>query len=395
MSIKRIICFVLLVALLTTQIAFAEAFRYNPRVIVEIPTRNQANDILLQEFTSVEPGNLPGGMYANSKSAAGYTTTALRDIGGGAKKNCLTLVDTLNDRSYTGPGVTITCPSTTGLVGIEVRYKFEQSDPENANTWTSFIFSPQGSAGRISRSFITSGEGKMLLNYDNEDYINYCDDVIKPEVWWTIKFVIDTNNKKVDVQVLNEATGKVYQTFDHNYYLNGSSKDVTGILIESQVWSGTWVIDYVRFTKESGRLEEVIADDNGKDKGKPYIPIAAPSSKAISGRTNIKVGNTYKYTTKAPKVENGNVLVTAKNVATIFDMAYIPSDDGIVIKGNAGQFVIANDGSEVTYGGEVLNLSAKGVKDGKDVFIPIKEIAEKIGYKYSYNTVTDTAEIVK
>ena len=101
----------------------------------------------------------------------------------------------------------------------------------------------------------------------------------------------------------------------------------------------------------------------------------------------------YKFTTKAPKVMDGNVLVTAKNVASFFNLAYAVTDSGEVIKTDSQEYTVTEDG--IKKDSSAMKLSAKPVKDGAEIFIPIGDIAKELGYEYSYDATANVVTITK
>lgn len=392
MKFKRIISFVTLIFVLCSSAVYAEAYRKNYRKEVEAVSRERETDILFEDFTSVAPGQLPSGVIVNSANEYGYTTSGIVDIGGGVEKNCMLLVDTKNTQDYAGPAFSVNWASMKGLVGIEVRLKFIKDEIPDAKDWATVLLFPRGTAGNITRLYAGSGSGRFVIHNGATAQSEFASTAVRPEEWWTVKFVIDTDNKKVDVQALHEPTGKLFQSFDQSYYPNDTPEDVTGIMIQTQVYSGTWAVDYVRLTEEKTRLMDQ-SESEDFERGCEQTLTPGPVSSAVSGRTNIMVDGIYKYTTKEPKLDGDNVLVTAKNIATFFDMAYYTDGDKLIMKNDDTEFEIAKDGSEIKKDGKAFTASASLIAEDKQVFVPIKDIAEALGYTYEYNSETNTAAI--
>ena len=86
-------------------------------------------------------------------------------------------------------------------------------------------------------------------------------------------------------------------------------------------------------------------------------------------------------------------LLTAKNIASIFNLGYYITTDGAVIQSGDIKFTVAKDGSGIKKGKNAMTLSADCIAEDKQVFIPIKDIAEALGYECTYDAETNTVVI--
>ena len=102
----------------------------------------------------------------------------------------------------------------------------------------------------------------------------------------------------------------------------------------------------------------------------------------IDGDVVVKDG-VYKYTTKAPYVsENGNVMVTAKNIADILDLGYDIVD---------GKYILSKGDTKLTFteGASQGVSEAPVMKDGQ-LFVAIKDVLDALGMAYTLEADTLT-----
>ena len=154
---------------------------------------------------------------------------------------------------------------------------------------------------------------------------------------------------------------------------------------------GTLVIDYVRFTDETSKYSA--ANSYEKSGTLPFVTIPNPVRNEVAGRTNIRLDNKIKYTTKAPKVVGEDVLVTARNLSVILGIPYYTTEEGMVLQSEKATLVIAEDGSKITQGGQPIEKSDLCVKDVFDVFVPVESVAKRLGFKYTYDAERNIANI--
>ena len=121
----------------------------------------------------------------------------------------------------------------------------------------------------------------------------------------------------------------------------------------------------------------------GIKKGVEQIKTPSPISLKYTDRVNIVKDGVYKYTTKTPYVsENGNVMVTAKNIADILDLGYDIKN---------GKYIIASGDKtlEFTQGNESGLSEAPVLKDGQ-LFVSIKDVLDAFGITYTFDADTLT-----
>ena len=140
-----------------------------------------------------------------------------------------------------------------------------------------------------------------------------------------------------------------------------------------------------------GDLEIAMITDEMK--GFPAEMIDAPKNNALAKKTNIKFNGRYMFTTQAPIVSGDEVLVTAKNIATMFNMAYQRNEKGYTLKNALTEITFASDGSSAKKNNASLNLSADCVIKGIQLFVPISDVAEALGLECSFNKETNEVVI--
>ena len=214
---------------------------------------------------------------------------------------------------------------------------------------------------------------------------------VKHDNWYTLRAVVDFDLALMDAEFTDDSTKETKQLLDKQFYSAGTFSNLSKIDFRSSEYGGSWYIDYIRVYKAPARFEEKIVDVKKGSAEPDKVP--GPKTYATAGRTNILMDGKYKFTTKAPKVMDGNVLVTAKNVASFFNLAYAVTDSGEVIKTDSQEYTVTEDG--IKKDSSAMKLSAKPVKDGAEIFIPIGDIAKELGYEYSYDATANVVTITK
>lgn len=388
MKIKRLISFIVAILLMCTSAAFAVAVRINPIFVVELPSREKPNDVIFEDFSRTEEGGTPA-IFKSVSTDNGYTSSATYDIGGGVEKVCFELVDTDHSEAYNGPTTDLLIPRQAGgLVSFEMRYKYVDKSAQSDTCSMTVVFYDDTNK-TLETLAITSKTGNHDVNHGNatKERLEYTK--MKTDTWYTLKYLFDFENHKLDVSLLNEGTGVLTQAFDKPFNAKIESDNLARIRLKMQVYGGAYVFDYVRLSREEERMAP--EDDSGK--GCPAQYIKKPVSHAVDGKINIKLDGKFKYTTKNPKIDGENVLVTAKNIASIFNLNYFMTVSGAVIKSEDVVLTIATDGSGIKNNGSDMNLSASCISEDKQVFVPIKDVVEALGYNCRFDAETNTVLI--
>lgn len=383
MKLKKLVSIIAAISVIAaSSTGFAATWRHSRKGEVKLPSRAGKNDYYYQDFTGVEPGVLPAGMIGSSNSN-GTHSTEITDIGG-VEKNCYVLEDVSHEM---GKGSTnsssISLNNLKGLVGVDIRFKYEKTGESN---WSSFVIEYHAPEGLSSRMYCGSGNGK--LNFNNNSGLS---DTIVPGNWYTLKCILDYDLQIMDCELLDEANKTSKQVIQGPLYADTEFTCLSSIKFRSSELGGKWYTDYIRVYKPAGHMEE--AEFTGKKGSADPVLVPGPKSLAIKGRTNIMLNGRYKFTTKAPKVSGDQVLVTAKNVASFFNLAYSVTDKEEIIKGDNIEFTVAKDGSGIKKNSSAMKLSASCVAEGKEIFIPIGDIAKELGYIYSYDAASDVVTL--
>lgn len=390
MKLKRFVGILAAVAIIaSSSTGFAATWRHSRKGQAKLPDRGGKNDYFYEDFSGTEPGTLPAGMTGGSNSN-GYITTEVTDIGGGVMKNCFKLVDESHETGVgSTPSSVINLPNYKGLVGIDIRFKYVPTSDESL--WSSFVIAWYSPEGMISRTACASGGGAIHFNYGGQDSTKVTPENVKHDNWYTLRAIVDFDLALMDAEFTDDGTNQTTQLLDKQFYSAGTFSNLSKIDFRSSEYGGSWYIDYIKVYKASERFEEKIPDVKKGSAEPDKVP--GPKSVATRGRTNIVMDGKYKFTTKAPKVTDGNVLVTAKNVASFFNLAYAVTDSGEVIKTDSAEYTVTEDG--IKKDSSAMMLSASPVKDGAEIFIPIGDIAKELGYEYSYDAAANVATITK
>lgn len=389
MKFKRILSLITLIAMLCSSAAYAVAYKTDYRKVKEVVSNRKANDISYEDFTSVAPGEIPSGVTVSAKDENGYITTESRDIGGGVEKNCLVMVDT-NPKvdGYVGPVATFDSGSnTTAPVGIEIRFKYEKT---GENAWHSGFYNMFSRAGSLYAQAVNVSSDGILKAYSGAQVVNILTNINNGE-WWTINFYADTIKRQWEIRAKCD-NGDAEVVKENLLPSNDKIDSVGKFQISMGACDGTLVIDYVCFTDETAKF------DSGNNKYTqsgtlPFVTIPNPVRNEVAGRTNIRLDNKIKYTTKAPKVVGEDVLVTARNLSVILGIPYYKTEEGMVLQSEKATLVIAEDGSKITQGGQPIEKSDLCVKDVFDVFVPVESVAKRLGFKYTYDAERNIANI--
>ena len=382
MKLKKLVSIIAAISVIAaSSTGFAATWRHSRKGEVKLPSRAGKNDYYYQDFTGVEPGVLPAGMIGSSNSN-GTHSTEITDIGG-VEKNCYVLEDLSHEK---GKGSTtsssIALNNLKGLVGVDIRFKYEKTGESN---WSSFVIEYHAPEGLSSRMYCSSASGG--LNFNNSGLSGK----IVPGNWYTLKCILDYDLQIMDCELLDEANKTSKQVIQGSLYADTEFTCLSSIKFRSSEYGGKWYTDYIRVYKPEGHMEE--PEFTGKKGSADPDLIPGPKSLAIKGRTNIMLNGRYKFTTKAPKVSGDQVLVTAKNVASFFNLAYSVTDKEEIIKGDNIEFTVAKDGSGIKMNSSAMKLSAFCVAEGKEIFIPIGDIAKELGYSYSYDAASDVVTL--
>ncbi len=384
MRFKKIICLLTASLMLTSTVAFGEALRYDYKRMTEAVSNKQANDIVYEDFTSVSPGMLPAAM--NVTKSYGFGTTEMHEVKAGVQKNCFRFTDSTHDKEYTGPTATFSTGSQTGLLGVEVRYKYI---PEETSTYSTFGIQLNGTQGLISKTVVISADGSTNLNYGGLGDTILEKGRITNNAWYTLKYVVDFDNQVMDVMLKNETTGFVNQIIGNSFIEQSTFDNLTNVKFTSSVYGGTWMVDYIRVSREKERMPEY--ENLNIKKGVPAELVDGPVSHKLDGKINVNINGIYKATTQKPYLSgNGEVMVYAKNVASMFKMGYYLNGNEVTIRNTKNTFTFAEGSDSAKFGGNVITLSEKcEVKDGK-LFVSISDIAKALGYNASYDAENET-----
>ena len=384
MKIKRIISIILVFLLVCPVISMAAATRRPqklwPGAIKTAPTRGGENDILFQDFTTGAPGVLPQGV-TSSKSDTGYGTTEEHEVIPGYTKNCLVLYDTDSTDSYNGPRAKITVPEAKGLIRYEMRYKYI---PTENNTHCALVIALQGASGEFNRVVVSSANGSTNLNFAQANAATLEPARITHDAWYTLTMTIDFKDGVVEAMLKNEATGKTYTKYDSSYSQGTSHAGLTMIDLNTQRWGGKYVFDYIRVTSTDEYLSW--ASEVEIEKGFPPVYTAAPSDGAIAGRINVKLNDSYVYTTVKPvESANGNVMVSARNLAHAIGATYA-RDGGKVTVTLGDKTAVFTDGMDkATVNGNSVSLTDASALKGNQLMVSAQSFAEIFVGAYSYD----------
>ena len=383
---KKIICLVLVVALLCPTLAMAEALREDPKAVGKKLNRSKPTDIFFEEFTGVAEGSLP-----TSVPAGANITTAPYEVAPGYTKNCLQITDTTPDNTYSGVSANVNFGTVSGgKVEFEMRYKYIPTDGSN---WSSFDIGLYDSAGaKPHRLVVASANGATHFNYGYADTAALESSRISHDTWYTYRLIIDFDEQQITGTLKNEGTGSVGTKAQAAWMDGNKHNDISRLELLSQVYSGIWVIDYVRVGKYDGTLEIEEDPYANIQKGVEQIKIPAPVNGAVEGRINITKDGVYKYVTSAPYVseETGDILMTAKNFADINGLGYLRQGDVFTVTKGDKAVTFTSGSADVKIGSKKDTLKEKAVRKGTQLYVSVKSLCEIFDVAYGYDADNQT-----
>ena len=384
---KKIICLVLVVALLCPTLAMAEALRVDPKSAVKKPDRTKKTDIFFEEFDSVSAGTLPA-----SVTNAANVTTAEYEVSPGYIKNCLQITDNTHDNTYSGVTAKVNFGEISGgKIQLEMRYKYI---PTEGSNWASFDIGVFDSAGaKAHRLVVASANGATHFNYGYTDSTALEASRISHDTWYTYKLSIDFDEQLIAGSLKNEGTGSVGSKSNAIWMDDKDHTNIQRLELMSQVYGGIWVIDYVRVGKYDESEEDISADPyESIQKGVQQIKIPAPVNDAVAGRINVVKDGAYKYVTRAPYVseQTGDILMTAKNFAQINDLGYLRQGDVFTLTKDNKTVTFTSDSAEVKIGSKKETMKEKAVRKGTQIYVPVKTLCEAFDIGYGYDAQTET-----
>lgn len=379
MKIKRIISLICVFMLSASCCAHAAALRKDFKT-EKSTSGKRDNDILYLDFSS---GDIPAEMSVGSTV---YIDTY--ETGYKTKKNCLVVNDTSHDTTYNGVSANIATGELTGLVGVEIRYMYDY-DETKSSKFLSFIMGLYDKSGKmLSRSVVASANGSTQFNYGGTSSAAAETKTMDQNTWYTVKWVLNFDDATMNYTLKNEGSGVTGTVTGASYYENGCDNNLGKISLQSSMYGGKMVFDYVRVSRETLKEEE---DDPNADAGKGVESekISAPANTKLDGKINICIDGTYKYTTADPYEKDGKLMVSAKNLASFWNLGYVKSDDKCFINTEGRIISISPDGVSLE---SAAISSAYEEKDGQ-IFISAEDFAAALGCESTYDSDNMTLNI--
>ncbi len=366
MNFKKIVSLICAFSIISSFNCFAAALRTDPELKVYQYEGKRANDLFFQDFTTLELTDT--GVY-----------TAEYEIGENYSKNCLVLNDEDHSSGYGGVSKDFGIGGQSGLLGVEIRFKYT-AVPNTSSTYASMSMQLIGNNNEtVSRTTVGSADGKIHFNYGNSSNQQTMDNgtVIVNDTWYTAKWIIDFTSREIDFSLLNEGTGVTTQALVRGFYQADTANMLNTIRLQTQVYGGRYIYDFVRVSRESDRIEEI---EPTYQKGMPVEKIPNPVAKPEEGRINITVDGVFKYPSAAPYMtEDGAVMVSAKNLAGFIGARYVRLGDTFTI--TKGDKVItvdaANKTAKVSGGTAAIKTMEKS---GVQLFLSAEEFSKAMGY---------------
>lgn len=398
MKMRKLLCILLALSLVLgcTTVAFAEAMREDPKAKAKVPKRFEDTDVCYEDFTGVEPGNLPSTISANSNTIY----TEIYEVLPGYKKNCLVVDDLSHDNTYTGVTAYYNFGSLKGKKEITIRYKYLPTDGA-IKDWCAFIIAFYSQKGMLSRTVVGSADGKTHFNYGGIDSTTVETSPINHDTWYTLTTVIDfdaeDNASYLSARLFNETKKTTGMKTNAYWYQGEGHEDVNRVMLQSSMYGGKYVFDYIR-VRDGKYITDVEETDPFADikKGVEQIKIPAPVNGAVAGRVNITLDGSYKYTTLAPyAAANGSVMVTAKNLADMFGLGYLRSGSECTVTVGDKAIVFTADSDKAKAGNKTVTLADKAVLSGNQIFVPADVICDEAGYACTFDAASNTLVITK
>ncbi len=389
-KMKKIILIFLLVLLInpiqSLAIATKDPHRLWEGAVPEIPKRETKDDILFQDFTSVEEGEFPAGVTGERKSYS-YVTTAEHQILPGLTKNCLVLNVPDERGSIEIINSNVKVPPTSGLVKFEIRYKYI---PTEKSSHTAFIISLRDSAGtQFSRMLTRSDNGWSSFNYAGADSGTFERAKMIPDGWYTYTNTIDFDKKIIDAKLLNETTGVTTKLYGKGFFNSGDYKNIGNVNFRIEKYGGTVVIDYVRIAKTDMSLSEIDLENESEieiEKGMVPQYTNSPIAMPISGRINLIVDEKQVYTTLKPyETSNGNVMASIKNLVHAIGATCLIDAKSITVNKNEIIATFKPQNGTANVNGKSFTLKEDVSNISNQMVVSIEDFAKIFEYEYRYD----------
>lgn len=395
---RKLLCFILVFSLVLgcTTVAFAEALREDPKAKGRAPKRFDDTDVAVEDFTGVAEGALPTTISANSADIR----TEMHEVLPGYSKNCLVLDDKSHDTTYTGLTAYYNFGALKGKKEITIRYKFVPTEGA-IKDWCSFIFGFYSQKGMLSRTVVASANGATHFNYGGVDSTAVENTCMSQDTWYTLTYIIDFDaddgSSYLTAKLYNEGKKTTGMKSNAYWYEGNEHNEIYRLMLQSSMYGGKYVIDYIRI-RDGKYITEIVEQDPFANikKGVEQIKIPAPVNGAVEGRVNITLDGNYKYTTLAPYVaQGGSVMVTAKNLADIFGLGYLRKNGEYTVTIGDKAMVFNADSANAKFGSKSITLTDKTAVSGTQLFVPADVICDAVGYDCAYDAATNTLVITK
>lgn len=385
---KKILCLTL-IAIITVS---SSALAFCPRDFKVSKGRDLStkNDVLLMDFSKMNPGDNPG------FDVQGSTAEIIKTEGiDGKEQSAFCLTDTSADSDYnSGSNVHKNFSAIkSGIARFEIRFKKETVTTDHM-CMNIFLYGGQG-ASYLNRLYISQdysvpqliamGNGSFNLNNANR---------IKPGIWYTFTVVFNFDDALINAKLVEHAPGNEVLTyreafnFNINFVKGESAFD--RIHLQTNTGDGKLIVDYIKVDKPE--TDEVVEYVYPGPMDLPYVP--TPVQGPVEGIINVKYNGEYMYFNEAPRLEGENLYVASRDAlmelglrVSYEDGALVGTEEGVRLELKAGS-------NEVIFNGVAHKISKPVTADNK-AMVSLTELASVIGANVSYDATLNEYIITK
>ena len=403
MNRKRIMAFLVSLALLLVQTeAFAVAIRIKDEGGGSRSTSLQTDrDVFFDDFTGDTEGAAPAA-YSTGGLDNGQVVIEKIDVPGGKKKNCLALVDNSNDSKNQYAGVNAVRPfgNTEGKIAFETRFKFTPKSTGHC----SFTMELKSGNTIATRFVIWSADGVFSWQGTNKSGPIAHSGVFQPDTWYTVRMVADLEAQSAEVRVISDAlktsplTSLATEKDVNNgiiicrnldFYQSFTGKSVDTMSMSTQVYDGTYYFDYIKVERDAPSIPALNVEWVRPAPIEAPV-VQAPVPHAVPDRVNVCLNGEYYYFATAPYIDDGVVMVTARNAADILGLALERAGGGYTLHNDEISISLAPGSAAAAVNGQNKEMQKPVQLMENQAFVPIRFLAELAGYQVGWENETQT-----
>lgn len=357
------------------------------------------SDLFYDDFSADKEGGVPQGYQLSLNDCR--ITVEETDVGNGQKKNCMLLYDTRNEGStdFAGPKAVRYFEKQSSTFAVEFRFKTVKTKTDIApinieikmDNDTAYSITTPSDTGILS---FNNGSPKPIAGNQKLPF----------DTWFTVRTVFDVENQKVDLLIQSDYLKNYEGTFTGNMEFdkklgrliltNQTPREtftgtaVNNIAISMSRWEGKNYFDYIKVEKDAPRLQTSASGPAIKP------PVVENPEKLPSGRyLNLYYGGQYHFWSERPLTAEGRTMTPLPNTAELLKFDYTAEEGSLHISKGEQTIVMTVGKTEALVNGSPLITDAAPFQKNGTVYIPLRFLAENLGFTVGWREETQTITI--